>query len=184
MGIASLSTDLDDANTAAAALVVHLIGYVITNLAAFLCAIIYYNWTGKEGISDYRGLAARSPTLALALSIALFSLAGMPLFAGFVTKFILFQAAWDADLIWLASIAVFASFVSLYYYLLIIKEMYLGEPEDKTPFPTPFVEFAALAVLVIGIFFVGLGPQPLYNAAEDSTAFIFVEGQAGIVSDR
>ena len=53
----------------------------------------------------------------------------MPLFAGFVTKFILFQAAAQEDLIWLAGVAVTMSFVSLYYYLIIVKEMYLGEPE-------------------------------------------------------
>src|SRR5574341_2279030 len=119
MGIAALSPE------SASALVLHMMGYVVTNLAAFVCVIIYYNWTGKEEIKDFAGLAERAPYLALSLSIALFSLAGMPLFAGFATKFILFQAAANEDLLWLAGIAVTMSFVSLYYYLLTVKALYL-----------------------------------------------------------
>jgi NADH-quinone oxidoreductase subunit N len=87
VGIAALSPDT------ASALVLHMVGYVATNLTAFVAIIIYYNWTGREEIHEFKGLAQRAPYLALSLTIALFSLAGMPLFAGFATKFILFQAA-------------------------------------------------------------------------------------------
>ena len=90
MGIAALSSTNTDA---ASALVLHLAGYVVSTMAAFVAAIIYFNWTGKDDIADYDGLAERAPFVALTMSIALFSLAGMPLFAGFATKFILFQAA-------------------------------------------------------------------------------------------
>ncbi|HXG36053.1 MAG TPA: NADH-quinone oxidoreductase subunit N [Dehalococcoidia bacterium] len=183
-GIAALSTDPGEANDAASALVLHLAGYVVSNLAAFYCAIIYYNWTGKEEIAEYRGLAERAPYLAMALAIALFSLAGMPLFAGFVTKFILFQAIWNQDLLWVASIAVFASFVSLYYYLIVIKQMYVLEPEERTPFPMPRMEYAALTLLIVGVFVVGLAPQPLFNAVHDSTSFIFSGMETGIVAGR
>jgi NADH-quinone oxidoreductase subunit N len=167
IGIAALSPD------SASALVLHLVGYVVTNLAVFVCVIIYYNWTGKEEIKDFAGLAERAPFLALTLSIALFSLAGMPLFAGFATKFILFQVAADNGLLWLSGVAVFFSFVSLYYYLIVIKQMYLEQPEERTRFPTPWLEYGALAVLVAGIFFVGLYPGPIYRAVDDSTAAIF-----------
>ncbi|HEU4758537.1 MAG TPA: NADH-quinone oxidoreductase subunit N [Dehalococcoidia bacterium] len=172
LGIAALSPD------AASGLVLHLVGYVIANLAAFVCVIIYYNWTGKEEVEDYAGLAERAPFLALCLSIALFSLAGMPLFAGFATKFILFQAAAQEDLLWLAGVAVFFSFVSLYYYLVIVKQMYLGEPAEPTRFPTPWLEYAALFVLVAGVFLVGLYPQPLFDAVQGSTDLIFAGSQA------
>jgi len=175
VGIAALSPEHSDA---ASALLLHLAGYVLSNLAAFVCAIIYYNWTGKEEIADYDGLAERAPFLALCMTIALFSLAGMPLFAGFVTKFILFQAAVEEDLLWLAAIAVFASFISLYYYLVIIRHMYLGRPAEPTRFPTPWLEYGALTLLVVGVFVVGLGPQPLFNAIQDSTSFIFAGAQA------
>ena len=145
VGIAALEPGNHDA---ASALVLHMVGYVATNLAAFVAIIIYYNWTGREEINEFKGLAERAPFLALCLTIALFSLAGMPLFAGFATKFILFQAAASNDLLWLAGIAAFFSFVSLYYYLVVIREMYLGEPDEKTRFPTPWLEYGALTLLV------------------------------------
>jgi NADH-quinone oxidoreductase subunit N len=170
VGLAALDAGNHDA---ASALVLHMVGYVATNLAAFVAIIIYYNWTGREEIGEFKGLAERAPFLALCLTIALFSLSGMPLFAGFATKFILFQAAANHDLLWLAGIAAFFSFVSLYYYLVVIREMYLGEPEEKTRFPTPWFEYGALSLLVAGIFFVGLYPRPIFSAVEDSTDSIF-----------
>ena len=180
IGIASLSATNADA---ASALVLHLVGYVITNLAAFVCVIIYYNWTGKEEIEDYRGLAERAPYLALALSISLFSLAGMPLFAGFATKFILFQAAAEADLLWLSGVAVFFSFVSLYYYLTVVKVMYLGEPEEPTRFPTPWLEYGALTLLIAGVFLLGLYPQPVFDAVEEgAVAMMAISDATGNVS--
>jgi NADH-quinone oxidoreductase subunit N len=176
MGIAALSPD------AGSALVLHMMGYVVTNLAAFVCVIIYYNWTGKEEIKDLAGLAERAPYLALSLSIALFSLAGMPLFAGFATKFILFQAAANEDLLWLAGVAVTMSFVSLYYYLIIVKEMYLGVPEEPSRFRTPWLEYGALTLLTLGVLWVGLYPQPLFDAVDTSTATIFADAASAVGS--
>jgi NADH-quinone oxidoreductase subunit N len=151
-----------------------MVGYGVTNLAAFTCVILYYNWTGKEEIYEYKGLAERAPYVALCLTIAMFSLAGMPLFAGFATKFVLFQAAANEDLLWLAGVASFFSFVSLYYYLVVIREMYLGEPEERTRFPTPVLEYTALTVLIAGVFLVGLYPKPVFDVVEDGTNSIFV----------
>lgn len=168
VGIAALSPDT------ASALVLHMVGYVATNLAAFVAIIIYYNWTGREEIHDFKGLAQRAPYLALSLTIALFSLAGMPLFAGFATKFILFQAASQEDLLWLAGVASFFSFVSLYYYLVIIREMYFGEPDEKSRFPTPWFEYTALTVLIGAVFLIGLYPKPVFEVVEDSTSSIFI----------
>ena len=176
MGIAALS------EASAGALVLHMTGYVVTNLAAFVAIIIYYNFTGKEEIKDFGGLAERAPFVALSLTIALFSLSGMPLFAGFATKFILFQAAADQDMLWLAGVAVFFSFVSLYYYLLVIRQMYLEKPESPTRFPVPWREYAALAVLVLGVFLVGLYPQPVYDIVDSSTATLFEAADSGSVS--
>ena len=178
MGIAALSPD------AGSALVLHMMGYVVTNLAAFVCVIIYYNWTGKEEVKDFAGVAERAPFLAVCLSIALFSLAGMPLFAGFATKFILFQAAAQEDLLWLAGVAVTMSFVSLYYYLIIVKEMYLGQPEEPSRFPTPWLEYGALSLLIAGVFLIGLYPQPVFDAVDTSTATIFSDIGSTAVSGR
>ena len=173
VGIAAL----DPGNTdGASAILLHLAGYVASTLAAFFVAIIYYNQTGKEDIPDYDGLAERSPFLALAMSIALFSLAGMPLFAGFATKFILFQTAANQGLLWLASIAVVMSFISLYYYLVVIRHMYLGKPSERTRFPIAWMEYTALATLTVGVIFIGVYPQPLFDAVAESTRFLYIAG--------
>jgi NADH-quinone oxidoreductase subunit N len=179
MAIAALTPD---STVAASALVLHLTGYVISNLAAFVCAIIYYNLTSKDEIADYAGLAERAPFLALCMSIALFSLAGMPLFAGFATKFILFQAAAAQDLLWLSAIAVFMSFISLYYYLGVIKQMYMVEPEEKSRFPIAWPEYGVLAVLTVGVLLVGLYPQPLFDGVENATSFVFAASQGVVVA--
>jgi len=166
-GVAALSPDT------ASALLLHLAGYVVTNLAAFVVIIAYFNATGKDEVEDYRGLSERAPFLALSMTIALFSLAGMPLFAGFTTKFLLFQAITQEGFLWLAALGVINSLVSLYYYLVIMRQMYVGEPEEPSRLRIPLVTNAVTFSLVIGIFFIGLFPQPLFNAADSAAGAIF-----------
>ncbi len=167
MGIAALS------ESAASTLVLHLTGYVITNLAAFVVIIAFYNASGKDEIADYRGLAERAPFLALSLTAALFSLAGMPLFAGFATKFLLFQAVAKEGLLWLAALAVVNSLISLYYYLLIIKQMYVGEADEKVRLRVPVVVNGVIVALVVGVFVVGLYPRPLFSATDNAVHAVF-----------
>jgi NADH-quinone oxidoreductase subunit N len=107
----------------------------------------------------------------------------MPLFAGFATKFILFQAAAQQGLLWLSSIAVFFSFVSLYYYLIVIKEMYLGKPPrpsgaEPTRFPTPWLEYGALTLLIAGVFLIGLYPQPVFDIVEEGAVAMMAASEA------
>ena len=129
VGLASLSANQDIAEQATRAIVLHLTGYVFTNLAAFGAVIAFQNLNGgRELISDMAGFARRAPFVALVMMAALFSSAGMPLFAGFVTKFFLFAAAARAELLWLVGIAVINSTISLYYYLLVIYQMYVRTP--------------------------------------------------------
>ena len=155
------------------ALLLHLTGYVISTMAAFTAIIMVYNQTGKEDISDFAGMAERNPFIALSLTIALFSFAGMPLFAGFLTKFILFQAATNEGYLWLAGVGAFASFVSLYYYLLIIKQMYVGKPETEGRLTAPRPMYALLAVLVLGVIAVGVYPRPLFHVADEASQQLF-----------
>lgn len=172
MGIAALSEQTTSA------LVLHMTGYIVTNLAAFVVIIAYFNATGKDEIPDYRGLAERAPFLALALTIALFSLAGMPLFAGFATKFILFQAVAEEGFLWLAALAVVNSFISLYYYLLVIRQMYVVEPEEPGRLRIPALMNGVTFALVAGIFFVGLFPQPLFDVTDNIADAVFQTAQA------
>jgi len=155
MGVAAIS------QLTAGAMVFHLVGYAITNLAAFLCVILYQNLTGEEQMEGYAGLAQRAPFVALSLAIALFSLAGMPLFAGFTTKFYLFTAVAAEGYLWLVALAVTNSLVSLYYYLKVVRQMYIEAPREEGRLSIPAGPLGTLAVLVALVFLVGIYPAPL-----------------------
>ena len=167
MAIAALSS------ATSSALLLHMAGYVVTNLAAFTCIIAWYNLTGRDDIAGFRGMAERTPLLAAALTAALFSLSGMPLFAGFFTKFILFQAVAGEGFLWLSVIAVVMSFVSLYYYLMVIKELYVSKPEEEGRLPVPAMISGLTVALVIGVFYVGIFPRHLLQVAEEATKLLF-----------
>jgi NADH-quinone oxidoreductase subunit N len=167
MGITALSPEVSSA------LLLHMTGYVITNLAIFMALIAYNNQTNVEEISDFRGMSDRAPLLAAVTSVALFSLAGMPLFAGFLTKFIFFQSVADADYFWLAGVAVVASFISLYYYLMVMKAMYVTHAEVTSRVNVPLIMQGAVVVLALGVFFVGLYPQPVFDLTDSVTAVLF-----------
>ncbi len=168
MGIAALT------DATASALVLHMTGYVVTNLAAFIPVIAYYNLTGKDEIEDFRGMAERAPFLAAGLTIALFSLAGLPFFAGFLTKFILFQAAAEEGFLWLSALAIINSVISLYYYLMVIRQLYIEAPPEPGRFAIPYTITGAVAALVAGVIFIGVFPQPLFEVVDNVTALLFV----------
>ena len=164
-------TTISDAS--ASALLLHLGGYLITNLVVFMGVIAFYNRTGSEEISDLRGLAETNPYLAVVITSGMFSLAGMPLFAGFVTKFILFQSAAQEGFLWLATVAVAASMVSLYYYLQVIRQMYVYQPEgDTSRWRLSPAGYATTGVLLAGTFVVGLYPGPLFKLADNAAAVL------------
>ena len=166
-------TTVSDAS--GSALLLHLAGYLITNLAVFIAVIAFYNRTGSEEIADFRGLAETQPYLALVITTGLFSLSGMPLLAGFVTKFVLFQAAAEEGFLWLATVAVIMSTVSLYYYLKVIRQMYVAEPAegDGARWRLSPVAYFTTGVLFLGIFLVGLWATPIFEAADGASAMLF-----------
>ena len=168
MGIAALSP------IASNALMVHLVGYSVTNFAVFFAITAFYNATGKDDISDFAGLAGRAPFLAAAITVGLFSLAGLPFLAGFLTKFYLFSAAAAEGLLWLAGVAMLASLISLYYYLQLIRQMYIEKaPEDEAgavAVRTPSLLFALIGAMVLGVVLLGVYPDPLMSAIEGATA--------------
>ena len=145
----------------------HLVGYGLTSLVVFVSVIAFYNVTGKEEIVDFSGLADRHPFLAAALSIGMFSLAGMPFFAGFTTKFYLFTAAASEGLLWLSGLAIINSLISLYYYLVVIRHMYIQPVPEVEREPEP-----ALSSVPSG------SPDPL-NSPSTSTPIGDGEGPGG-----
>ena len=145
----------------AASLVFYLAAYVVTNLAAFTVVILFARSAGSERIADYAGLSRRSPGLALVMMVAMLSLAGMPPLAGFVAKVYVFAAAVEGGLVWLAIVGVLNSIVGLYYYLTVLKVVYLYRSEDEgKAIAVPRTYSLALLVCVAAIFVLGVASAP------------------------
>jgi NADH-quinone oxidoreductase subunit N len=167
MGIVALSPAVTSA------LLLHMTGYVITNVAAFTAIIAYHNLTKAEEMHEFRGMSDRAPLLAAATAVALFSLAGMPLFAGFLTKFIFFQSVASAGYLWLACVAVVASLISLFYYLQVLREAYINPTDERTRLRVPMFAQGMVVILALGVFFVGLYPAPLFDLTDRVSKVLF-----------
>jgi NADH-quinone oxidoreductase subunit N len=151
-------------------ILVYLIVYVMMNVGAFLVVIAVSRVTGGEEISDFRGLSKKAPIAALALAIFLFSLTGIPPFAGFAGKYLIFAAVVQKGGFWnvmLAVIGVLNSAVSLFYYAKIIKAMYLEHSDDETVLPVPALYTGVLIVLAVPVVALGVywGPLVAWAAA-------------------
>jgi NADH-quinone oxidoreductase subunit N len=158
----------------AASVVFYLVAYVVTNLAAFAVVILFARTTGSETIADYAGLSRRSPGLGLVLMVAFLSLGGMPPLAGFVAKFYVFAAAVESGWIWLAFVGVLNAIIGLYYYLTVLKVVYLyrSEEEDK-PIAVPRTYALVLIVCVIAIIAIGAFSAPWLDWALTSATSLF-----------
>lgn len=137
-----------------ASVIYYILVYIYSNLGAFGVVIAISNATGKENMDDYNGLYHTNPGLSLALTLALFSLAGIPPVAGFFGKFFLFTAAAQKGFYLLVLIAVLNTIISLFYYLLVVKAMFINKSETpiekfKSDFPTRLALGLCLAGIVI-----------------------------------
>ena len=130
--------------------------YVFSNLAAFGVVIAIEQYSGKISMSDYNGLYKTNPRLSLTMMLALFSLAGIPPLAGFFGKFFLFTAAAEGGYFVLLFIAVLNAVISLYYYLLVVKAMFINKSETPiSHFRSDYPTRVALSACVLGILVVG-----------------------------
>ncbi|MBC8456233.1 NADH-quinone oxidoreductase subunit N [bacterium] len=146
------------------AVVFYLVIYTIMNLGAFTMAILIHRNYGTENISDYGGIGKLNPLFATIFAIFLFSLTGLPPFAGFIGKFYLFAALLKTDgFIWLAAIAIINSVVSLFYYIRPVKLMFFAEPTAEQKFPSTWHQIVLIVILVIPISLFGIYWQPLVN---------------------
>ncbi|HTS68781.1 MAG TPA: NADH-quinone oxidoreductase subunit N [Terriglobia bacterium] len=141
----------------------YLTAYALMNAGAFLLvAYLAGQGEGMVEIEDYRGLANDRPAVAACLTIFLLALAGFPATGGFLGKFYLFRAAIHSRLVFLTILALLNSVVSVYYYFKIIVAMYMHEGKAKTADTAlPWTVRAAIAVSIIGIFYLGLAPNDL-----------------------
>lgn len=147
----------------AATVVYFVLVYVFSNLAAFGVVQAISLKTGKEKMSDYEGLYRTNPKLSLIMMLALFSLAGIPPVAGFFGKFFLFTAAASEGYYVLVFIAVVNVTISLYYYLLVIRAMFLRKSDTAIPyFKNKLYMRLGLIITVLGILILGIY-SPLYD---------------------
>ncbi|MDK2821902.1 MAG: NADH-quinone oxidoreductase subunit [Clostridia bacterium] len=149
--------------------------YVFGNMGAFMAATAFYNSDSSDEIEDYSGLAQRSPLIAAVMLFSLLSLAGIPPMAGFIGKFYLFMSIISRGYIWLAILGILLSMVSVYYYLMVAKSMYLGAPPEgsKTIRVNSSLQIAMVVSLLI-LFVLGIYPTPLTNYAMNTAVTFFM----------
>jgi NADH-quinone oxidoreductase subunit N len=139
-----------------ASVIYYVLVYIFSNLGAFGVVIAISNATGKENIDDYNGLYHTNPKLSLIMTLALFSLAGIPPVAGFFGKFFLFTGAAQKGFYLLVLIAVLNTIISLFYYLLVVKAMFINKSENPiAAFKSDFYTRFALGICVAGIVITG-----------------------------
>jgi NADH-quinone oxidoreductase subunit N len=152
----------------------YIITYLLTNLAAFGFVIVYYHQTGSDEISSYAGLSRRNAWLAFGMLFTFLSLGGIPPLGGFFAKVLVFSAAIEADLVWLAVIGVLNAVVGLYYYLNVLKVVYLKrQPGDQIPMPVNPVHGIVLIVCVIGVVLMGTVMAPWFQLTTEAAKSIF-----------
>jgi len=168
IGLAAISIAGEAFTLGASAVLLFLAAYAFTNLGAFIAVIAISQRIGSDQIRDYAGMWRRSPVLTLALAVCLVSLTGIPPTAGFWAKLYIFNAGIRADLAWLVLIGVLNTIISAYYYLGVVRQMFLGDAEEREPFRVSPTVGLAMGVATIGVFVFGLVPTPLISAAQDA----------------
>jgi len=151
-------------------IILHLISYSIASISIFLCVDIIFGNSEEEQINSMKGLSARSPLMSLLITASLISLGGLPIFAGFTSKFYLFNAIGTQISLWYVGIAITASLISLYYYLQVIRKIYIDKNEDQESFNIPILSKVILGFLFLGLIILGVYPNILmefiYHASE------------------
>jgi NADH-quinone oxidoreductase subunit N len=167
MGVVVLS------NEGLSAIMIYFAAYLFMNLGAFYVVMLVANVTGSEDVEDYKGMAARSPFMAFSLSVFLISLTGLPPTVGFVGKLYLFAALLDQAWIWLAVVGALNSVISLYYYVKVIRNMYLRAGEGSmTAITIGGAQMATMVVLLVPTILLGLYFAPLAELAQASVRII------------
>ncbi len=156
------------ASGGAAAVLVYLAAYTLMNMGAFaVVALMSESEAEPHLIGDLAGQGWRRPIPALALTVCMFSLAGIPPAVGFAGKFLVFKSAVDAGLVWLAILGVLNSLISAFYYLRVVYTLYMRPlPRREPAFPSSVGIGAAAAAAALLVVAVGVYPAPLMRAAE------------------
>jgi NADH-quinone oxidoreductase subunit N len=166
VGLATFGLAISSTLTAESGVLFFLVSYALTNLGAFIAIIVISGKIDSDNIADYAGMGKRSPLLALALTLCLISLIGIPPAAGFMAKFYIFSLAAQHGLLWLVIIAAINSVISAYYYLRVVKVMWFNEPASKEKVPSSVMPKIALAICCLGVLLLGIIPGLMMKLAE------------------
>jgi NADH-quinone oxidoreductase subunit N len=156
------------------AVLFYLVAYTIMNLVAFgVIQALSGEGDSRVHLKDYVGMGRRAPFAAAALSLAMISLAGIPLTAGFIGKFFLFSAAIGNGYVGLAIVGVLGSVVSVFYYFRLMVFMYMKEPEEGAPAPEPvhWLVRTVIVVGIVGILWMGILPNQVLMLANHAVVF-------------
>lgn len=148
------------------ALLLYLASYGLSTLAAFTVLYHVQKSKGDDSFDSFASLGKTNPFLAIVMTVAMLSLAGIPPAVGFFAKFYLFTTVLkgNPDLLWLIGVAIFGSLVSVYYYFRVIIKMYAGEQEGAIEVPTNLLYKVVLVALVVLIIVLGLSPGMIVEA--------------------
>lgn len=155
--------------------------YIVSNLGAFAVIQAIEDKTGLVHMEDYNGLHKTNPRLSFAMTLAMFSLAGIPPFAGFFSKILIFTSVTGTGsmaLYILVLIALINTIISLYYYLLVVKAMWISGSDPKVEaFKVPCAQKVAIGLCLLGIVFFGLVPyiyQYCYDSVQNALSMLML----------
>jgi NADH-quinone oxidoreductase subunit N len=149
-----------------------LMSYAVTNLGAFFAIIAITNKINSDEINDFTGMIKRAPLLVLALSFCLVSLIGLPPTGGLIAKIYIFSGAVQYGLLWLVIVAVINSAISAFYYLKIVKLMWVGTPVSEERVPSSIYLRIALGICCVAVFILGVIPGG-FMAITEAAARLF-----------
>jgi NADH-quinone oxidoreductase subunit N len=165
---AGAAGNMDQRNAAVTSVTFYLLTYAVMNIGAFVVVtLIARSGDRRTEVEDYNGIGFKSPVLAFSLSLFLLSLLGMPLTAGFMGKIVVFREALRQGYVGLVVIAVINTAISAYYYLRLIIVMFFRERSTAWTAPhIPASAALALALTILGVFYLGLFPGRVINALQ------------------
>ncbi|MES2440677.1 MAG: NADH-quinone oxidoreductase subunit N [Verrucomicrobiota bacterium] len=162
LALAAWKTETATSEGSAKVVSFYLATYLLMTMGVFFILAQVRIQRDGENISDFNGLGKTNPQLALALTILLAALAGVPLTAGFLGKFLVFSLAVEAGLWWGVGIAFIAAAAGFYYYFSVIRAMWWAAPADGKAIALPIISKVCIATLTVAVLVLGFWPQPIW----------------------
>lgn len=166
VGLAAISASQGAASEVRSAIAFFLASYTLTNVGAFIAIVAASSKLGTDYIEGYSGLGKRAPVLSLALTLCFMSLLGLPPTAGLIAKIYIFAGAVQQGFMWLVIVAVVNTVISAFYYLRVVKLMWLAKPLEEEPVPSSGALRTALVLSSTGILVLGIIPTVVIRLAE------------------